>query len=375
MKRFFDLFYCILRSKKIFSVKKKKFVIFDCVNSDIVSKILPNNQTFVVSARFNKINKLLINFRTVYFMMRNIFSRSMQLNYFIALINQIDPKFVITTIDNSITFSKLTKYFENKIKFIAIQNATRGDFYENPEAHNSLLYFTNYMGMSNFDHDLMKTKNIKVKNFFAIGSIRNSYFKYFIYPQKKHLKKRYDICLVSKHIFKEGSRVNVSYSKAIFKIVDFLSRYVKKYKKSIIIQSKATSKNFIEKEFYDEKFKDTNYEISWKDNDNYNSYQSISSSDLIIGAPSTLLRESSVYPNSKLICFNSEKKDKKNPFSLTNFILDMTFEEFEKKLNLTFENGKNDVSAKTNDSEYIMAKINSINYFLELLEKKEKSLI
>ena len=63
-------------------------------------------------------------------MMRNIFSRSMQLNYFIALINQIDPKFVITTIDNSITFSKLTKYFENKIKFIAIQNATRGDFYE-----------------------------------------------------------------------------------------------------------------------------------------------------------------------------------------------------------------------------------------------------
>ena len=50
MKRFFDLFYCILRSKKIFSVKKKKFVIFDCVNSDIVSKILPNNQTFVVSA-------------------------------------------------------------------------------------------------------------------------------------------------------------------------------------------------------------------------------------------------------------------------------------------------------------------------------------
>ena len=45
MKRFFDLFYCILRSKKIFSVKKKKFVIFDCVNSDIVSKILPNNQT------------------------------------------------------------------------------------------------------------------------------------------------------------------------------------------------------------------------------------------------------------------------------------------------------------------------------------------
>lgn len=375
MKRFFDLFYCILRSKKISSVKKKKFVIFDCVNSDIISKILPNDQTFVVSARYNKINKLLINFRTIYFLIKNVFSRSMQLNYFIALINQIEPKFVITTIDNSITFSKLTKYFENKIKFIAIQNATRGDFYENQKVHNSLLYFTNYMGMSNFDHDLMKNKNIKVKNFFAIGSMRNSYFKYFIYPQKKNLEKRYDICLVSKHIFKSGSRINEAHSKAIFKIIDFLSRYIKKYKKSIVIQSKVTSKNLIEKKFYDEKFKDTNYEISWKDNEHYNSYRSISSSDLIIGAPSTLLRESSVYPNSKLICFNSEKKDKKNPFSLTNFILDMTFEEFEKKLNLTFESGKNDVLAKTNNSEYIMAKINSINYFLELLEKEENSLI
>ena len=190
MKRFIKLFYCILRSKKFFSVEKKKFVIFDCVNTDVISKILPSDQTYIVSARYNKITKLLLNFKTILFLIKNLFSRSMQLNYFISLIDQIEPKFVITTIDNSITFSRLTKYFENRIKFIAIQNATRGDFYENKPHQNSLFYFTNYFGLSNFDHELMKIKNIKVKNFFAIGSLRNSYFKNFIHPKIANSKKK-----------------------------------------------------------------------------------------------------------------------------------------------------------------------------------------
>ena len=57
MKRLFNIFFCILRSKKIFSVEKYKFVIFDCVNSKILSEILPKNQTYIISARVNLIKK------------------------------------------------------------------------------------------------------------------------------------------------------------------------------------------------------------------------------------------------------------------------------------------------------------------------------
>ena len=128
MKRLFNILLCIIKSKKIFSVEKKKFVIFDCVNSDILSEILPSDQTYVISARVHLITKLLVNFKTISFLLKNLFSRSMQLNYFISLIRQTQPKVVITTIDNSINFSILTKYFEGKIKFIAIQNGTRGGF-------------------------------------------------------------------------------------------------------------------------------------------------------------------------------------------------------------------------------------------------------
>ena len=37
---------------------------------------------------------------------------------------------------------------------------------------NIIFIFYQLYGCGNFDHDLMKTKNIKVKNFFAIGSIK-----------------------------------------------------------------------------------------------------------------------------------------------------------------------------------------------------------
>ncbi len=376
MQRFFKLFFCILKSKKIFSIDKKKYVIFDCVNSDVLSKILPEEQTYVLSTRSDKINTILINLKTIVFILKNIFFRSMQLNYFISFIKQIDPKYVITTIDNSLNFSILTKYFENKVKFIAIQNATRGDFYENWSDNNRLLYFTNYIGMSDFDLDLMRKKNITVKNFIALGSLRNSYYKNYKYPKVNSQKKSYDICLISKHLFRDGLPIKNKYSAAIFKIVKFLARYIKKNKKSIIIQSKSKEGNIAEKKFYEEAFLNTNYKVNWKDNISSNSYESIAFSNLIVGAPSTLLREASIYPNAKIICFNPEKKEKRNPFSETNYIDELTYEEFEKKLNFYNELGQDDYAQKTNTNiDYIMKKDNTVKNFLDLLDKENTNLI
>lgn len=85
--------------------------------------------------------------------------RKVQINYLISIINQIEPKFVITTIDNSSAFSFLTKYFENKIKFIAIQNGTRGGLYDSKEDSNRL-YFTNYMGFGLFDKKILEKKKL-----------------------------------------------------------------------------------------------------------------------------------------------------------------------------------------------------------------------
>ena len=372
MKRLFNILLCIIKSKKIFSVEKKKFVIFDCVNSDILSEILPSDQTYVISARVHLITKLLVNFKTISFLLKNLFSRSMQLNYFISLIRQTQPKFVITTIDNSINFSILTKYFEGKIKFIAIQNGTRGGIYENINDTNKFLYYSNYMGLSDFDYELMKTKNIRVKNFFPVGSLTNSYFKKYIQKIKNNSNKNYDICFVSKRIFKNDEVISSKAARESFELLKFLSKYVNKYNKSIIIQSKSVKFNSAENSFLEKLFLGANYKICWMDNIiNFNSYKNISSSSLVVGAPSTLLREASVYPNTKILCYNTEKKSKL-PFVGLNILSETSYEKFEERLNLILNLSYEDYTKKLErNHNYLMHSANTIDYFLEFLEKKD----
>ena len=62
-------------------------------------------------------------------MILNYFKRSIKLNYLIALIININPKIVLTFIDNSKEFHFLSKFFNKKIQFLAFQNATRGDYH------------------------------------------------------------------------------------------------------------------------------------------------------------------------------------------------------------------------------------------------------
>jgi len=361
MKKFFTLLYCVFKAKKIFSVSKKKYVIFDCVNSEILSKILPKNETYIISSRVNKIKIVLFNFKTISFLIKNFFKRSISVNYFISFINQINPKFVITTIDNSVTFSILTKYFENNITFVAIQNATRGDFFNNANNYNNLFYFTNYMGFSSFDKKLLKKKKIIVKNYYSIGSLRNSYFKNFIFSKK--LKKKYDICVIGKNITKANTFNYKKSTKDMLAYIKFLARYVKKYKKKIIIQSKSLSYNKLEFQLYSKLFRNTDYKLNWRNTLKFNSYKNISSSKLIIGAPSTLLREASTFSNTKVLCFETRKKNNGHPFSGINHINDNSYKRFEKRLNILFKlKYKNYLKKLNNQNNDLMSKKNTITF-------------
>ena len=152
------------------------------------------------------------------------------------------------------------------------------------------------------------------------------------------------------------------------KLINLLSIYVKKYKKSIVIQSKSKF-NVKEKKLYDNLFKKTNYKISWKDHKNFTSYKNLSDSNLIIGAPSTLLREASINPNTKILCFDIEKSGK-HPFSGINYTNKTSFKEFEKKLNLLLKMKYNHYIKKLDYSlNYIMQEADTIKYLLKFLNK------
>jgi surface carbohydrate biosynthesis protein len=376
MKKILNLIFCFLKSKKIFSVEKKNFIIFDCIGSEILSKILPEDQTTIISSRFNLIKVILINFRVLIFLIKNLFLRSIQINYFISLIDQINPKFVITTIDNSITFSILAKYFENKIKFIPIQNATRRDFTYTNQSQKKNFYFTNYLGLSEFDHSFMRNNGIKVKNFIAAGSLKSSYFRNIICDKEIRPDKKYDICLVGKNIFNKESNHNNTYLKPTLKIFRYAAKYAKKFNKSLLISTKSFFNNE-ESETYKEIFRNTKYHVSWfqKDDVLFKSYKNVFYSKLIIGAPSTLLREASAFPDTKIICFETTSNKKDTPFSSAENINNIFYEIFEQKLNLIEKLQYEEYLKSKYYEQNVIKNINTVKFLINSLEKKQSIFI
>ena len=115
-----NYFIGIIKRKFIFKTYlKKKYLILENLNSELLIKFLGVKDTEVVSLR-SEINIFLV-FKLLFSL-----KRFNQINYYLESIKQIDPKKIITNIDTNPNFYKLKRYFPNKT-FISIQNGVRID--------------------------------------------------------------------------------------------------------------------------------------------------------------------------------------------------------------------------------------------------------
>ena len=152
IKIFFNLF---LNSKiTLGEPEKSDLVIYDCQSTEMIEKVLPNDKYLIVSTRLQRIKKLYVSRKIIIYIFFNFFKRSLKQNYLAALINIISPKIVITQIDNSIDFYLTAKIFENKIKFIAVQNANRGDTVYSSADSIKKIFIPEFLCFSSFDEQL-----------------------------------------------------------------------------------------------------------------------------------------------------------------------------------------------------------------------------
>ena len=95
--------------------------------------------------------------------------------YLISLIEVIQPKVVLTFIDNSLKFSDLARALDKKINFVAIQNAARYDFnkykyrYKKKLAvqdYTKNLYIPNYLCFGKFEIDHFRKHKVKLETHF-----------------------------------------------------------------------------------------------------------------------------------------------------------------------------------------------------------------
>ncbi len=376
MKRILDSikFFFRIKFKKL--ALKKKVIIFDCVNTSDLISILNYNEIFIMSSRIERINTVYLSWNIILFMFKNIFKRRVKLNYFIALIEETKPDLVITTVDNSVEFSLLSKYFFGKIKFLAIQFATRNDVYKNEKGNNKKLFFSNLICFSQFDLDLLKANGITVKNHFFAGSFKNSFFQNS--SHKFEDKKRYDICYVTKQMHPKGYSNYKEILANQIKNMEYLARYVLNKDIKLLIQSKR-EKNSLELNLYNQIFfKNNNVEISWRksETDYLNSYRIISSSKIVIGTPSTLLREAMTY-NAKVLCCEYFPFDKgSHPFSDYNYLEKFSYEQFKEKIDQLFQISVEEYFKKIKYSkDYYMKNSNLVQLVKNLVERKTSTLI
>ena len=190
MKKIILVLNLILRVKFIFRTPEKyDLVIFDKVSVKDLNNCLSNFNFFVLQARLENMDKIYFSYKIIKKIFNNYSKGNLFTVYLVSLIELIEPKVVITNIDNSLKFSDVAKILEKKTNFIAVQNASRYDLlqfnylYSTNKIKNNFLknfYIPNLFSFGDYEKDLYKKLNIIVKNIYPIGNLRWANFLHYV---------------------------------------------------------------------------------------------------------------------------------------------------------------------------------------------------
>ena len=384
---FFKIIKLIYRCKlKFKNPTKTDILVLDDTGAERLEFLIKNYDHFILPIRYNKISNIYISFKIINNLIKYFNKTNLSKAYFCSLIEIINPKLIITNIDNSLPISNIAKILENKFNFLAIQNAARYEFHEYGKKHASKFFIPELACFGNFEKSLYKKYNIKVKKFFVCGSINILNYQNFIKLNKEKIsKKRFDICLISEPS-PGWDKKFPGFEKALGKIADFTVRFAKKHNMKLVFagkrpkftyvnSSKKINKNFIEEVNFYKKHIAGNFKILERNIDNYSSYQAMHNSRISIGMVSSLLRENFALSGKSLSCNFTNDKTWDFPIKGICSLNDLDFKKFEKRvlkiLSMSYKNYILNFKQKPN---YLMY-INKNKTTQDLLKKKIKSFL
>jgi surface carbohydrate biosynthesis protein len=341
----------LLKTKIIFQKPKySDVIVLDSTSIEDIKNILVDYKWNAVETRNELIKNLYI---TPYIAIRFFFNLkdNIKIAYLISLIETINPKVVLTFIDNSSHFSNVAKNIKNKkIIFLAIQNAWRGDmsehdyFYKkgllksNPNKH---LFLPNFFCHGENDVKKYKKYKIKVKKFHKIGS-----FRLYNAVQQKVKKSNFffDICLVSNTTWtRELTSSDTTFVTSYVKLVNYAIKFVREKKlkfifclknsnRSISFQNKEISilKRYLKKGDFNFLKKNSTFNKKEK----FSSYNKAFNSKVIVGQTSTLLGECLGFGKKVFSCNFSNLSYCDFPVKGISFLKKGSYKDFKKKLNI-----------------------------------------
>lgn len=370
---------------KLQNPKQYDLIIFDGKSLDDLKYLIKDKKYFVIENRKERIKEIycginfiisfIINFFLFFFKAKNFHTI-----YLYTLIKKINPKIIITSIDNSFKFSDLSKLLKEEINFFAVQNASREDFAQNDynlkkkiitKDLNKLYYnIPNFFCYGQYEIDSALKYKIKIDKFYKVGSLRlANFFQYVKDEGLKINKNKYDICLISEGGIDSYDKLfhTQSVNESFANIAKLTIQFVKKNNLKFIFLRKFYGKDFSkELNFYKNYLdnEDLNFLIknSFSKNNpfSYESYFGLMESKVAIGAQSTLLRDkigckekilSLTIPQLEFFHFPLNGICKLNSFDYDNFehrlnyILNISIDEYvskiDKKISYLIEFDKN----------------------------------
>jgi len=396
----------LLKAKFVFcSPKNYNLLIFDDASIEELKNVLINYDYFILETRVERIKKIYLSLKIIFLCFKN-YRGNILSAYLLSLIDIIHPKVVFTFIDNSYKFSELAKLRHAKYKFVALQNGARYEhktfrylFQKKIIGHDfDKFYIPYFLCFGQHEINEYKKNNIKVKNFFKVGSLRTSNFLHL--AKKKRITKKllYDICLISEPYAwdKILNKANLPFEEGIAKLLRFVIKFSIKNDLKLIIASrqgmlidghltteqKKNNPEFAKEHDFYKKYL-TNNELDYLlkrffiRREKFHSYKLMSQSKVVVSTMSTMLREN-LFMKGKILACNF------TPTNIFNFpikgicsIKNCSFKDFEKRLLYILSISKKEFFSKLQkNSSYVIennnnySTINTVKKRLDLLLKK-----
>jgi surface carbohydrate biosynthesis protein len=244
LKKFF---ITIFLSKKTFKKpKKKKILIINKDLSELIIRYIKQNFD-ILDTRFHYLPHRQLN---LYVLIKSFLKlRFSFFDYVCEYIRLVQPKILITLIDNDPMFYKLKSLFPN-IKTIMIQNGFRSLVKEDVLSHSKNLKKNNYL----VDYYFCFNKKIgnKFKNFLKCNVVSIGSFRSNLHV-KKIKKKKYEFMYISVYRFHtKDAPEDIIFLKN-------LEKYLLKNDKSLTILGSQTFNKVNEHNFYKNIFKNINF--------------------------------------------------------------------------------------------------------------------
>ncbi len=354
--------------------QRSRIVVYDEVGSNILLQSLSLKVKHTILPVRNEIIYIhpLIFFYTLYWTFKK--KEHPRFSYELACLKLMNPKLVLTYIDNNQFFSRFEKYIPSH--YISFQNGLRSKV-----CFNDIKKIQTYFSFGQQTIKLLEKSQINTSKTKNIGSIRASYFFNTINTK---FTQKFDICLISSYQpgmelegYAEKDLNKTKLSEITRKTCHFLSRYLKeKPKISLAIAFWSSGELALsEEKFYRQFFKENAF-YCHNNQKMFSSYKLCNSSKLSISYNSTLSYECIAH-GLKGFVFNHPEENIFNIDQLSSSeirLKSLDYNEFRNKINFLLKCKTEDfLRSIKKDIDHIIsstdANVVASEYIHELIKK------